>query len=70
LDLADNIASGKKRAGIESRAIDYIPWKERHGKVWHQGPFWFTSDFVLFTMAVGFTGPLSGLGFGWMTIAA
>jgi NCS1 family nucleobase:cation symporter-1 len=70
LDVEDHIASGKKRTGIESRAIDYIPWKERHGKVWHQGPFWFTSDFVLFTMAVGFTGPLSGLGFGWTTLAA
>lgn len=69
MDLRDNIASGKSRARIESRAIDYIPWNERHGKVWHQGPFWFTSDFVLFTMAVGFTGPLSGLGFGWTTMA-
>ena len=55
---------------IEQRAIDYIPWKERHGKVWHQGPFWFTSDFVLFTMAVGFTGPLAGLGIGWSAVAA
>lgn len=55
---------------LETRSIDYIPWSERHGKVWHQGPFWFTSNFVLFTLAVGFTGPLGGLGFGWTTIAA
>lgn len=55
---------------LEQRAIDYIPWSERHGKVWHQGPFWFTSDFVLFTLAVGFTGPLAGLGFGWSAVAA
>ena len=54
---------------IESRSIDYIPWKERHGKVWHQGPFWFTSNFVLLTLAVGFTGPLAGLGFGWSALA-
>jgi nucleobase:cation symporter-1, NCS1 family len=54
---------------VESRSIDYIPWKERHGKVWHQGPFWFTSNFVLLTLAVGFTGPLAGLGLGWSALA-
>jgi purine-cytosine permease-like protein len=64
-------APAASRQGLlEQRAIDYIPWRERHGKVWHQGPFWFTSDFVLFTLAVGFTGPLAGLGFGWSAIAA
>ena len=47
-----------------------MPWKERHGKVWHQGPFWFTSNFVLFTLAVGFIGPLAGLGLGWTAVAA
>jgi NCS1 family nucleobase:cation symporter-1 len=59
-----------ERRLLETRAIDYVPWKERHGKVWHQLPFWFTSNFVLLTMAVGFTGPLGGLGFGWTSIAA
>ncbi len=54
---------------LEARSIDYVPWSERRGKVWHQGPFWFTSNFVLFTLAVGFTGPLGGLGFGWTTVA-
>lgn len=54
---------------LETRSIDYVPWSERRGKVWHQGPFWFTSNFVLFTLAVGFTGPLSGLGLGWTTAA-
>jgi purine-cytosine permease-like protein len=57
------------RGLVESRSIDYIPWSERHGKVWHQGPFWFTSNFVLLTFAVGFTGPLAGLGFGWSVVA-
>lgn len=55
---------------VETRAIDYIPWAERRGKVWYQGPFWFAGSFVLVTMAVGFTGPLAGLGFGWSAIAA
>ena len=54
---------------IEQRSIDYVPWRERHGKVWHQGPFWFTSNFVLVALATGFTGPLAGLGLGWTAIA-
>lgn len=54
---------------IEQRSIDYVPWGERHGKVWHQGPFWFTSNFVLVALATGFTGPLAGLGLGWTAIA-
>jgi NCS1 family nucleobase:cation symporter-1 len=54
---------------IEQRSIDYVPWSERHGKVWHQGPFWFTSNFVLVALATGFTGPLAGLGLGWTAIA-
>lgn len=63
-------ATAQTAAGlVEQRSIDYIPWKERHGKVWHQGPFWFTSNFVLLTFAVGFTGPLAGLGLGWTAIA-
>lgn len=54
---------------IEQRSIDYVPWSERHGKVWHQGPFWFTTNFVLVALATGFTGPLAGLGLGWTAIA-
>lgn len=68
--VADTLADAPAARGlVESRSIDYIPWKERHGKVWHQGPFWFTSNFVLLTFAVGFTGPLAGLGLGWSAIA-
>ncbi len=34
---------GREGSGrqIERRFIDYVPEAERHGKVWHQGPFWF-----------------------------
>jgi NCS1 nucleoside transporter family len=51
-----------KLPDIEQRSIDFIPLHERHGKVWHQAPFWFTGNFVLTTMVVGFTGPTLGLG--------
>ncbi|WJM95165.1 cytosine permease [Pseudomonas defluvii] len=50
------------RPKIEVRSIDYVPRTERHGKVWHQAPFWFTGNFVLTTMVTGFTGPALGLG--------
>ncbi|WP_271103830.1 purine-cytosine permease family protein [Pseudomonas tohonis] len=50
------------RPKIEVRSIDYVPRSERHGKVWHQGPFWFTGNFVLTTLVTGFTGPAQGLG--------
>lgn len=54
---------------IEKRSIDYVPRSERHGKVWHQGPFWFTGNFVILTMLVGFTGPSMGLSVGWAVLA-
>ncbi|GAA4959063.1 cytosine permease [Yinghuangia aomiensis] len=54
---------------IETRSIDYVPANERHGKVWHQGPFWFTGNFVLTTMVTGFIGPSLGLGLGWSVLA-
>lgn len=54
---------------IERRSIDYVPLAERRGKIWHQGPFWFTGNFVLPTMVIGFTGPLMGLTVGWSILA-
>ena len=54
---------------IERRSIDYIPWSERRGKLWHQAPFWFTGNFVLPTMVVGFIGPQIGLSVGFSFLA-
>lgn len=47
--------------GIEVRSIDYVPRSERHGKVWHQGPFWFLGNFQFFTITIGFVGIGLGL---------
>lgn len=54
---------------IEQRSIDFVPHSERHGKVWQQGPFWFTGNFVLPTLVTGFVGPSMGLSAGWCLIA-
>ncbi|WGL51685.1 cytosine permease [Nocardioides sp. BP30] len=57
--------SGAQIQGVEQRSIDYIPPEERHGVVWHQGPFWMTGGMVLSSLLVGFIGPGLGLGVGW-----
>ncbi|MFI6981012.1 purine-cytosine permease family protein [Embleya sp. NPDC050154] len=63
-------ATGTARGPVlETRSIDYIPQSERHGRAWHQAPFWFTGQFVPTTMVVGFAGPVMGLSIGW-SIAA
>jgi NCS1 family nucleobase:cation symporter-1 len=55
--------------GVERRSIDYIPAFERHGKAWHQAPFWLTGGFMLPSLLVGFLGPSMGLGLGWSLLA-
>lgn len=60
---------GQRGGVVEVRSIDYVPLAERHGKVWHQGPFWFTGNFVLVTMVTGFIGPSLGLSLGWSVLA-
>jgi purine-cytosine permease-like protein len=57
-------ATAQSRPVVEVRSIDYVPPSERHGKVWYQGPFWFTGNFVLATMVTGFIGPSIGLAVG------
>jgi nucleobase:cation symporter-1, NCS1 family len=61
--------AGGRTALIESRSIDYVPDDERHGKVSHQGPFWFVGNFQPFTLALGFVGPSLGLSLGWTILA-
>src|SRR3979409_2098504 len=41
---------------IEKRSIDYVPIAERHGKVWHLWPVWFSGDAHLATLAGGILG--------------
>lgn len=59
----------KREHLLEQHSIDYIPYSERHGKVWHQGPFWFTGNFVVVTMVTGFVGPSMGLNV-WFSVLA
>ncbi len=54
---------------IEKRSIDYVPIAERHGKVWHLWPVWFSGDAHLATIATGFVGVALGGNLVWMTIA-
>jgi nucleobase:cation symporter-1, NCS1 family len=62
-------SGGRAASMIETRSIDYVPDNERHGKVGHQGPFWFVGNFQPFTLAVGFVGPSLGLSLWWTIVA-
>ncbi|HEY6482943.1 MAG TPA: cytosine permease [Steroidobacteraceae bacterium] len=54
---------------IERRSIDYVPLAERHGKVWHLWPVWFSGDAHLATLAVGILGITLGGNLLWTAIA-
>jgi nucleobase:cation symporter-1, NCS1 family len=54
---------------IEKRSIDYVPIAERHGKVWHLWPVWFSGDAHLATVATGVVGVALGGNLLWMGIA-
>jgi nucleobase:cation symporter-1, NCS1 family len=54
---------------IEQRSIDYVPIAERHGKVWHLWPVWFSGDAHLATVATGVVGIALGGSFAWMAVA-
>ncbi len=54
---------------IEQRSIDYVPLAERHGKVWHLWPVWFSGDAHLATVATGIVGIALGGNFAWMVLA-
>ncbi|MDP9087377.1 MAG: cytosine permease [Pseudomonadota bacterium] len=57
------------RQFIEQRSIDYVPISERHGKVWHLWPVWFSGDAHLATVATGVVGVALGGSFAWMALA-
>jgi nucleobase:cation symporter-1, NCS1 family len=54
---------------IETRSIDYVPIAERHGKVWHLWPVWFSGDAHLATVAVGVVGITLGGNLLWTSLA-
>ncbi len=54
---------------LEKRSIDYVPIAERHGKVWHLWPVWFSGDAHLATIATGVVGVALGGNLIWMSLA-
>ena len=53
----------------EKRSIDYVPLAERHGKVWHLWPVWFSGDAHLATLTVGVLGIALGGNLLWTAVA-
>ncbi|HET7757716.1 MAG TPA: cytosine permease [Steroidobacteraceae bacterium] len=58
-----------RRPLIEARSIDYVPLAERHGRVWHLWPVWFSGDAQLATLAVGVLGITLGGNLLWSAVA-
>jgi nucleobase:cation symporter-1, NCS1 family len=54
---------------VEKRSIEYVPIAERHGKVWHLWPVWFSGDANLATVTTGIVGVALGGHLLWMTAA-
>jgi len=54
---------------LEQRSIDYVPLAERHGKVWHLWPVWFSGNAHLATLAVGALGIALGGNLLWTATA-
>ncbi|HEY3809021.1 MAG TPA: cytosine permease [Steroidobacteraceae bacterium] len=59
----------RRGALIEKRSIDYVPLAERHGKVWHLWPVWFSGDANLATLAAGVLGVTLGGNLAWSALA-
>jgi len=57
------------RSLIERHSIDYVPLADRHGKVWHLWPVWFSGDAHLATLAVGVLGIALGGNLLWSALA-
>jgi NCS1 nucleoside transporter family len=58
-----------QRRLIEQRSIDYVPMAERHGKVWHLWPVWFSGSANLATLATGVIGIALGGTLLWTIVA-
>jgi NCS1 family nucleobase:cation symporter-1 len=69
VDPMENIEPIKYK-GVEVRSIDWVPDRERHGKLWHQLPLWFLGNFQYFSIPIGFIGPSLGLSMWWTIIAS
>lgn len=59
----------ESRKLIEQRSIEYVPLSERHGKVWHLWPVWFSGNAQIATVATGVVGFALGGNLIWMAIA-
>jgi purine-cytosine permease-like protein len=54
---------------VESHSTDFVPENERHGKLWHQAPFWFMINANVTTALTGVIGASLGLSYVWSFVA-
>jgi nucleobase:cation symporter-1, NCS1 family len=58
-----------RSSSLEVRSIEYVPLRERHGKVWHLGPLWFMSNAQIATITVGLFSITTGGSLFWSVVA-
>lgn len=58
-----------RQTAFERHSIDYVPRSERHGKVWHLWPVWFSGSANLATQATGVLGIAMGGNLFWTASA-
>lgn len=64
-----DVSSAGIMARIEIRSIDYVPLRERHGKLTDQATIWFAGSAQLLSLATGAIGIGLGLNLIWTLIA-
>jgi nucleobase:cation symporter-1, NCS1 family len=68
--VGEGPTSGKGVLGqIETRSIDWITPKERHGNAKEQSALWFMGNFQIFSITTGFLGVQLGLSLGWAIVS-
>ena len=67
--MATTESPSRTGRGIEARSIDYVPLRERHGKVSDMGPLWFMSNAQIATLAVGLISITTGGDLLWSLVA-
>ncbi|MCW2935807.1 MAG: permease for cytosine/purines uracil thiamine allantoin [Actinomycetia bacterium] len=61
--------SATMRKWVETHHIEFIPASARHGKAWHQLPFWWGCNVNVFNVVLGGIVVSIGLTFWWALIA-
>jgi len=67
--MTNTLTDSSPLGSIETRSIDYVPSRERTGRLTDQATIWFAGSAHLLSMATGAIGIWAGLNLGWTLVA-